>query len=136
MGDKVKRFALTVYVSIVCGSSVQAQNTSGNELLAICKDSNLAAQGYCLGYVKGLIEGLKLGAAVPMMRINQEGGDTPIEDIDRLSSEFLGFCLPEEAELSQFHDLIIGYLERTPQDRHGSARLLGQIALAEAYPCQ
>jgi hypothetical protein len=114
----------------------KTQNLSGNDLLDICSDDSQAAQGFCIGYVNGLIEGLKLGAAVPMMRINQEGGTIPPDEMDALSSQFLGFCLPPEAELGQFRQIILAYLQNTPKDRHESARLLGQIALAEAYPCQ
>jgi hypothetical protein len=112
-----------------------AENLSGNDLLSICSDQSQAAQGFCIGYVNGLIEGLKLGASVPMMMLNQEGEDIPTSEMDALSSQFLGFCLPPEAELRQFVEIIVAYLKDTPKDRHGSARLLGQIALAEAYPC-
>ena len=122
-----------VFAAFACPGN--AENLTGNELLAICTDQTQAAQGFCIGYVNGLIEGLKLGASVPMMRLNQEGGDIATADIDVLSSQFLGFCLPPEAELGQFKDIIVAYLQNTPKDRHVSARLLGQIALGQAYPC-
>ncbi len=129
------RWVLAGAASIAFAGSGNAQNLTGNDLLAICTDESQAAQGFCIGYVNGLIEGLKLGASVPMMRLNQEGDTVPTAEIDALSSQFLGFCLPPDAELGQFREIIVAYLQNTPKDRHGSARLLGQIALAEAYPC-
>lgn len=129
------QWVLAGVASIAIAGPGSAENLTGNDLLSICDDPRQAAQGFCIGYVNGLIEGLKLGASVPMMRLNQEGGDIPTTEIEALSSQFLGFCLPPEAELGQFREIIVAYLRNTPKDRHGSARLLGQIALAEAYPC-
>ena len=129
------RWVLASAASIALAGSGNAENLTGNDLLAICNDQNQAAQGFCIGYVNGQIEGLKLGASVPMMRLNQEGEDIQTAEMDALSSQLLGFCLPPEAELGQFVAIVVAYLQNTPKDRHGSARLLGQIALAEAYPC-
>jgi len=129
------RLVLAGVAIVSLTGSGYAQNLTGNELLEICSDERQAAQGFCVGYVNGLIEGLKLGASVPMLRVNQEGGTIPTAEIEALSSQLLGFCLPPEAQLGQFRELIVAYLKNTPKDRHGSARLLGQIALAEAYPC-
>ena len=130
------RWVLAIVVSLAFAGLGKAQNLSGNDLLDICSDDGQAAQGFCVGYVNGLIEGLKLGASMPMLRLNQEGDTMPTAEIDALSSQFLGYCLPPEAELGQFREIIVAYLKNTPKDRHGSARLLGQIALAEAYPCE
>jgi hypothetical protein len=64
-------------VYLAFAAAVDAQNLSGNDLLEICNDNSQAAQGFCIGYVNGLVEGLKLGAAMPMMRLNQEGDNMP-----------------------------------------------------------
>ena len=106
-------------------------NLTGNEIYEACNSADdLAKQGFCVGYIDGVVEGMRWGAAVPLIRAGTAKGE-----VDSLASMFLGFCIPEGATLGQYRDVMVGYLRRNPQDRHNSARLLMQLALSEAFRC-
>ena len=51
---------------LVSSSRVDAQNITGNDLLAACESEELAQAGFCVGYIVGVIEGTRWGIAVPM----------------------------------------------------------------------
>lgn len=107
-------------------------NMTGNAVYEICSAQNdMTKQGFCLGYIVGIVEGMKWGAAVPMMR-----AEIPRNEVNGMVDMFLGFCLPEGATWGQYRDVIVGYLQKNPAERHTSARLLAQLALAEAFPCE
>lgn len=112
-------------------ASAEDPSLTGNQLLEICGASDdLAQQGFCIGYTVGVVEGMKWGVGGPMLR----AGKTT-EEANKMTEALLSFCVPEGATWGQYRDVVIGYLERNPQDRHGSARLLAQLALVEAFPC-
>lgn len=122
----------TVAAFLGLASPGLAQNLSGNDLLSMCSsEDDLAKQGYCIGYISGLVEGMKWGIAVPMMADNRS-----TQEADQIGNVILGFCLPEGATIGQYVDVVRLYLENNPADRHGSARVLGHLALQEAFPCE
>lgn len=114
------------------GVPAMAQNLTGNELLDICTSGSedLARLGYCAGYVSGVIEGMKWGAAALLML-----GETPREDVEALSSSLLGFCNPEGVTLGQHVGVVTKHLQDNPAERHASARVIVQTALQDAFPC-
>ncbi len=120
---------------LMCSQTVsfgqQAPITSGNELWEICQGTDPARQGYCIGYVIGAIEGMKWGIASPLL---QNGMDAT--EANSTTKVLLGFCLPEGATYGQFVDVVKGYLARNPEKRHIAARIIVQMSLAEAFPCQ
>lgn len=124
------KYQLAMALTFAC-SAASADNLSGNELLSICEaNGDLAKAGFCLGYVTGVIEGMKWGAASPLLMTG-----TDASEAERISSVVLGFCSPDSATLGQFVDVVTLHLRNHPADRHGSARLLTQAALRDAFPC-
>lgn len=125
-------------LALVCaflsaGVTARAENVTGNEVYAACTiDNDLALDGFCAGYVIGLVEGLRYGAAVPLIVIR--AGEN-LENVALMADSFLGFCAPSEAQYSQHRDIIVKYLAAHPETRHESARTLAISALAEAFPC-
>lgn len=125
------RSALVLAGSAFFAFPALAENISGNDLLSICEATDDAAKlGYCIGYVTGVIEGMKWGIASPLM---MSGADP--EEADKTGNTLLGFCIPAEATLGQMRDVILLYLRSNPAERHASARIQVQFALAGAYPC-
>ena len=63
----------TLLCFAIWASQGAAQTTLGNELFQACSlPDNLAAEGYCLGYVVGAVEGLKWGAATAIAFVTPE----------------------------------------------------------------
>lgn len=131
---RMKRLA--VILAVMAGSAGAQDLESGNLLAARCDD--LAADqvtvqaGYCIGYLNGVWEGMKLGAALPFMI---EGKKSTAE-IDDISNRLLRVCLPNEVEIGQLFDIFVRYLAEHPENRHFPARLLVQLAYSEAFPCK
>lgn len=129
---KPKIFLCALFAMTAAPGTVQAgPSLTGNELLTACKDSNEATQGFCLGYIVGVIEGLKWGGAAPLLMTGATASEA-----DKFAATVLGFCLPDaDATYGQYQDVVVGYLAENPKDRHNSARILTQIALTRAFPC-
>lgn len=122
---------LTATIGLLLATPAVADNLTGNELLSICSSTDDQAQnGFCLGYVTGVIEGMKWGVATPLLMSGKAAAEA-----DRSGSILLGFCNPEDATLGQYQDVVILYLRNHPSERHNSARILTQLALREAFPC-
>lgn len=125
---KAIAFALAI---LTAPGVVRAQAFTGNELLDACsKKDEPFYQAFCTGYVSGLVEGLKLGATIPLFHKNMSGPEA-----DEKSSQALGYCIPEEVTTGQEMDVISQYLVQHPTERHQTARLLAWAALREAFPC-
>ena len=125
-----------IVAATVCSSSgaATAQMVTGNDLLSACEGiaANTVQGGFCLGYMVGVNEGLKLGATLPFII----SGDTrPPEEMDVVVSNVLGVCLPTGAEYQQQVDVTIQYLQAHPETRHEPARSLMLQAFQEAFPC-
>ncbi len=111
--------------------AAQADNMTGNDLLTFCEATDSEAQtGYCVGYVSGVIEGMKWGIAAPLLASGKNAAEA-----DSMGNTLLGFCLPADATLGQYRDVVMLYLRNNPAERHGSARIQVQLALQAAFPC-
>lgn len=134
MGQAMQKSTL---IAAICGSlaaPVHAQVLTGNDLLGACEVQGATVQaGFCLGYIVGVIEGLKLGAAIPLLAARDENSEQ--EPIDPLTNSFLHMCIPAESENSQSVDIAVKYLRANPDIRHNPARGLILASLREAYPC-
>lgn len=120
-----------IILTALFAGAANAQNMTGNELLSTCEQTESDAKfGYCLGYVSGVVEGMKWGLAVPLLMAGES-----TSEVEKTTGDLLGFCVPQEATLGQMRDVIVLYLRNNPAERHGSARIHAQLALAEAYPC-
>jgi hypothetical protein len=120
-------------------SAATAEPITGNMLLEACATENDATQqGFCIGYLIGVVEGLRYGASVPLFAITPLDSANPnqFKEIASMADGFLGFCAPPEAQYSQHHEIVINYLSAHPETRHESARTQIQLALQEAFPCK
>lgn len=123
---------LTLALYFAFAGQAGAENLTGNELLAICEQSenDLAQSGFCMGYVLGAVEGIKWGVSVPLMM-----GGKSTESVEETGNVLLGFCLSPDATLGQFRDIVMKFLRDNPASRHDSARFLVQMAMRDAFPC-
>ncbi|UWR10889.1 Rap1a/Tai family immunity protein [Sulfitobacter mediterraneus] len=127
----MKKLLLTV---AVMASPAFAENDSGNTLYAACSHMNGEATvqaGYCIGYLTGVWEGMKLGASLPFML----EGENSLTKLEETSNQLLRVCMPSDVERGQMVDVVIKYLDENPADRHGPARMLTWLALLDAFPC-
>jgi hypothetical protein len=127
----MRAFSLICILAIFPGFCY-AQNLSGNELLETCEaQDDLARFGFCIGYISGVIEGMKWGVAAPLLMSGQTA-----QEADKTGGMFLGFCSPEGGTLGQYKDVVVLYLRNNPAERHNTARTQVQSALSEVYPCE
>ena len=119
------------FIALSAYADTSQPHLTGNQVLEYCEAAgDEAKQGFCVGYVVGVVEGMRWGAAVPLLRTEGPG-----PHLDSMVNTILSFCLPDGATWGQYRDVIVRYLRENPQSRHASARLLGQLALVESFPC-
>lgn len=122
-----------VLASAACLMSgpVHAQLTTGNDLVEACSGPSGEHQGFCIGYIMGLTEGLRLGVGYPFMA---EGAKTAAE-VNELSDTLLMYCAFQEVTAAQNVAVVKKYLGDNPAFLHQPARWLLLNAYQEAYPC-
>ena len=110
-----------------------ANNLTGNSILTSCRSSDEARVGFCYGYYIGLIEGMRWGVTITVIR---SGIYDNAKDANTFSESILGYCVDAGGiEHGQMIDVATQYLERNPATRHESARTLAMVAWQEAFPC-
>lgn len=117
-------------LSLVAGTPASAQNLSGNDLLETCSAADPTMQGFCVGFIAGLVQGIRYGVAVPMML-----GGSETEEVNRISDSLLMYCPPDAVTNGQYVDLTILYLQENPALRHNPARGLFHNSVMAAFPC-
>lgn len=128
----MRAFFLSAVIAASASGPALAENMSGNSLYEACTTENGVTAGFCIGYVVGVIEGIRYGLAVPMW----SAGEDSSEVINKLSDGVLMYCPPPEVQNGQHVDVVNKYLQSHPEKRHMPARLLIHIALREAFPCE
>ena len=103
----MKRTALIAAV-LSCLVTGEAEAITGNELLEHCQKDLHFHQGYCHGYIEGVLDGA----------------------FSQLS------CLPRDVTAGQAFAVVIYHLDTNPQIRHMDAHELIHRALKEAWPCK
>ena len=86
----------------------------GNELLEVCTQTDYFSQGYCLGYIRALSDGMDMILAMDNKQV----------------------CYGGNVTIGQIRDVVIDYVKRNPAKRNQNAMVLVSWALAEAWPCQ
>lgn len=126
---------LTLISLCISTQPANAGNLTGNDILETCsaKDRPIL-EAFCSGYVIGVVEGTKWGAALAFSAA--AGGEDSTAELNYVVDQFLGTCAPEEVQYSQFKDVLVKYLLENPSIRHESARTLAKSALNEAFPCE
>ncbi|WP_298966224.1 Rap1a/Tai family immunity protein [uncultured Roseibium sp.] len=103
------------------------QSFTGNDLLRSCRED---PESFCLGYVAGVTEGVKVGALGGTVAAMIEF-QTGLADAKKAQ----GFCLPAGVTYSQLRDVVVKYLIANPEIRHNLAAPYSVTALGEAFPC-
>ena len=120
-------------IAALCvGAQAGAQVQTGNQLYDACASGEDVQLGFCIGYISGTWEGMKLGA---LQMASIAASDMSTEEMDGLINEFLQVCMPALATGRQAIDISLEYIESNPSTRHESARSLIHSALREAFPC-
>lgn len=122
-----------IAVCLATTSPAWAQHVTGNTFYKICDPepgSATAEPSLCIGYMRGIMDGMVIGVATDRYAINQEppGDSTAI-----LHS--IGLCVSENANYGQYRDITMMYLREHPGERHWDAPTLIYLALAQAFPC-
>ena len=93
-----------------------ADNTvsdDGHEFYENCTDTSLYMQGFCLGYVRGLLHGyevLRVGIGAPA-------------------------CIPSSVTMGDLRDIVVRYIGRHPADRGEPALVLFARAVNDKWGC-
>lgn len=103
---------LVIAALLLTSSPVLARETAiddGNDLLTACSTS----EGYCLGYIRGLSNGVDMILAQKGKRI----------------------CYGQNVTLGQVRDVVVDYVRRHPATRNQNSMVLTAYALGAAWPC-
>ncbi|UWR30176.1 hypothetical protein K3758_01120 [Sulfitobacter sp. W002] len=117
----------------MASTPLTAQTATGNEIAAACEYLNEAdvRTGYCIGYIIGAWEGLKLGAFQMLLA---SGADGTAQELDNAINNLLGICVPATVERGQIIDIAMKYFDENPEERHLPARGLIRDALRISFP--
>ena len=127
----MKKIAL---IACLFSNSAIAGAVSGNDVYGACEPTaSKLQQGFCIGYILGAVEGIRLGGFTMLIASGAEG---TVQEIDDTTSHIQMLCIPSEAENGQIVDISKRYLANNPQSRHDPARSLIFSALREAFPCE
>ncbi|TXH26481.1 MAG: hypothetical protein E6Q99_04545 [Elusimicrobia bacterium] len=128
----MKQLAIISMLLAVASTEAGAQNLDGNTLYDACTQDDLGKQSFCVGYILGIVEGVKWGSFLNIAAVDT-GMNT--DEANQFSDKILGFCSPANAELRQHVDIVVQYLEAHPESRHESARWLVTEAFRKSFPC-
>lgn len=112
-------------------SPTWGQIVSGNDLVAACAGASGEQQGFCVGYIMGVTEGVRLGVAAPFMI----DGKKSTKEINEISNSLLMYCAFPEVSAAQNVEVVKKYLGENPEKLHFPARGLLLQAFQNAYTC-
>jgi len=104
---------------------------TGNDLVEACGGSSGEHQGFCIGYIMGVTEGIRLGVGTPFMI----EGEMTAEQINEISNSLLLYCAIPEVTAAQNVAVVKKYLDENPEKLHFPARGLLLQAFQGAYRC-
>ncbi len=87
---------------------------SGNELLNICRNDSMSAGNYVAGVIDTSVTAHSF----------QDG------------LQIASVCMPANSRLSQARDVVCGYLENHPEERHFGAASTALAVLSQSFPCR
>ena len=79
------------------GSPTWAQMVTGNDLIEACGGPSGEQQGFCIGYIMGVTEGIRLGVGAPFMI----AGEMTTQEINEVSNSLLMYCARPEVTAAQ-----------------------------------
>lgn len=95
---------------------------TGNDFIGYCNKDAVSDQtsflhfGLCLGYIKGLGDGLSILQLQP-------------------PRNFATICIPPNATIGQQKDVVMDYIQKNPSIRHEIISVLAISAWRSAWPC-
>jgi hypothetical protein len=105
-----------VAANILPADNASAQAiSSGNDLYAACRSTELYPLAKCIGYVQGVKDGIL------------------VDHI--LGSRNAPFCLRSEVTLEQLRDIVLKFIQDNPALRDQHAAGFVELALVQAFPC-
>jgi hypothetical protein len=104
---------------------------TGNDLVSACGGASGEQQGFCIGYIMGVTEGIRLGIGFPFM----VEGEMTTEQINEISNSLLMYCAIPEVTAAQNVAVVKKYLNDNPDKLHFPARGLLLQAFQVAYQC-
>ena len=110
-----------------------AQTISGNTLYESCTSDQIGLEGFCVGYIAGLVEGQFWGG---LLLAKMAGIELETQDFNAFANQAFQHCIPPEAPNEQLRDVVVAHLRDNPATRHESARFLVWEAYREAFPCK
>jgi len=125
MGCLNSRFIIPALVALLVSGPVWAAKkdvdfSSGNYWYKKCSSDDMTDKFYCIGYLRGLSEGLQL----------LEGSYMKIYGAYR---KVAPFCVPKGAVLGQRMEIFKKYLQDHPEKRHKRASVLYSLAIRKAF---
>ena len=104
---------------------------TGNDLMSACGGTLGEQQGFCIGYMLGVTEGIRLGIGVPFMI----EGELSADQINEISNSLLMYCAIPEVTAAQNVKVVMKFLNENPDKLHFPARGLLLQAFQGAYQC-
>jgi hypothetical protein len=127
----MKKMAL---IAFLLSNPAVAGPATGNDIYAACTaNPGGVEQGFCIGYIIGVFEGIRLGGFTMLVA---SGANGTTQELDDTTSSLQMLCMPLEAENGQIIAVAQQYLTNNPQSRHQPARSLIFSALRDAFPCE
>jgi hypothetical protein len=138
-GNMLKAVSIVLVLGTFCASAGGAEVT-GVELLDHCTTAIRVTEqhsgstseyydgAFCLAYVLGFADGLKMGSVVNTVKSNTRTPTT--------SGGNVGVCEPDHVSNEQLIRVVLKYLQQHPESLHEPAGFLVWTALHEAFPCK
>jgi hypothetical protein len=108
--------------------SAAAHAYTGNELLRICEEEATFNRGACIGYIRGVADGI---AQYWAFQEYVRSSANPKAVITKAP-----FCMPKGVTVGQIEDVAVAHIRNNPSLRHHQAPALIMGALVEAFPCR
>ncbi len=112
----MSRWLMAAAVVLVLVGEAQAEVFSGNEFLKWCTNTPEGTELACFGFLHATAEMIKL--------VREIGTDAAFP------------CLPDNATVGQYRDIVVRWLNEHPELRHEQALAAVIISLQEAFPCE
>ena len=120
-----------IFPLLLVASPSWGQMVTGNDLVAACGGTLGEQQGFCIGYIMGVTEGLRLGVGAPFMI----EGEMTTEQINEMSNSLLMYCAIPEVTAAQNVAVVKKFLNDNPEKLHFPARGLVLQSFQAAYTC-
>ncbi len=99
-------FIFALVFSVSAFAKEEIAGVEHDHFIGVCSDKHIAFDGYCFGYIKGILDTI----------------DTK-------------FCLPEDVMLDQIKKAAISYIDAHPELLHKPTADLVAHSIIDTYPC-